>query len=382
MKTVFVVLLVFLASIVLAYQAPLTDFGFKEVSNSTPSSEQCSEFLVSLPGEAVNEKGEGILSINADFVADANDSTYVTVSINDEQTEILWKEDFSCNSLCWARIFVPSLKEENSKIKLCAVLGGASEKLTLNSTSFLGIYDTPVLGIQTTAPEIIYLGERAKMSIIVTNKGTKPASVFVQFVHPDTRAKVPITSFDIVEGDSSATKTIDEGDTEKFDYYIKPTLVSSYNLPSAALFFTNYFGEEQVIISNHEMMSVLNPKQLGVSLVSISEQEPLIFKAIIKNNWSKEFNGTITISPQTQFIDSVQEIIVSPLSEKEIFFDAKPSLEGKNSFFVTIRDENNIFSSNKIEVETKQLFSPQLLLAILGVIIGIGIFGWIYFAKK
>jgi hypothetical protein len=121
---------------------------------------------------------------------------------------------------------------------------------------------------------------------------------------------------------------------------------------------------------------------LGVSLVSISEQEPLIFKAIIKNNWSKEFNGTITISPQTQFIDSVQEIIVSPLSEKEIFFDAKPSLEGKNSFFVTIRDENNIFSSNKIEVETKQLFSPQLLLAILGVIIGIGIFGWIYFAKK
>jgi hypothetical protein len=72
------------------------------------------------------------------------------------------------------------------------------------------------------------------MTIIVSNTGTKPADVFVQFIHPDTRAKVPIKSFDIVEGESSTSTTIAAGESKSFNYYIKPTTLGLYNLPSAS----------------------------------------------------------------------------------------------------------------------------------------------------
>jgi len=270
MNRLWPLILIVFASLAVAVQFPLTEYGFLEITNLSPGTTQCRELVVSLAQEQAQEKGAGILSINAEFSESKNDSTYVSVLVNEKRELILWKENFSCASLCWARIFLPELKENETKLKICSVLGGASEKLTVSENSFIGIYDTASLEIKTTSPEIIFLGQRAKMSIIVKNTGSKAANVFVQFVHPDTRAKVPITSFDIVVGDSSASTVIEASDTKKFDYYIKPTLVSSYNLPSAALFFTNNFGEEQVIISNHQMMSVLNPQQISVSLISSS----------------------------------------------------------------------------------------------------------------
>jgi len=78
----------------------------------------------------------------------------------------------------------------------------------------------------------------------------------------------------------------------------------------------------------------------------------------------------------------LREIIVSPLSEKEIYFESNP-VEAKELFFVTIRDENSIFSSNEIEIQGEAGFlSPQLVLAVLGVLFGAVVFSWIYFAKK
>ena len=149
--------------------------------------------------------------------------------------------------------------------------------------NLFGFYDIPLLKIRNEAPSQIFLGDRAKMSIIVSNEGTEPASIYVQFVQPDTRAKVNISSFDIVEGDSSASTYLMPGETKKFDYYIKPSLISSYNLPSAALFFTNNFGEEQVLISNHPTLSVVKPNKLNLALiVSEEENENRTFKVIIK----------------------------------------------------------------------------------------------------
>lgn len=367
-----------------AYEEPLSDFGFDGIENNVHGSRVCKELSVSLPSEAISEKGAGILSLKGVFTEPALDNTFVSVFINGEDEKIYWIESFNCDSKgCWARVFVPELKATETKINLCLVLGGKTKSIEIGKDSFLGIYDTPVLSIKNEAPASIYLGERAEMKIIVKNEGTKEATIFVQFVHPDTRAIVPITSFDIVEGESSASTIIYPGETKQFIYYIKPSLLSSYNLPSAALFFTNIFGENQSFLSNHPLMSVVSPKRIELTLVSIEENGVEKFKALVKNNWQTEFNGVITLSPQTEVLFATQDLVIAPNSEKEVFFETLPLAQGNYSFFATVLDKNQIYSSNKIDVSIKSSAMPiEIIVTVLGIIIGAMIFAWIYFISE
>jgi len=376
--------ILFILGSVLASPSQLSDFGFKDINNSIAFVKECQTINFDLPEADLNEKGIGLLSLNAKFSGNEMDNTYISVSINDGEEKVFWKESFSCvDDDCWARLYIPSIREGVVKTLICASLGGNTSNLVVFKNSLIGIYDIPLLEIKNEAPSEIFLGNRAKMSIIVSNKGTKSSSVYLQFVHPDTRAKVSISSFDIVEGESSATTTLSPGETRQFDYYIKPTLISSYNLPSAALFFTNNFNEEQVLISNHPTLSVVTPNQLEISLVTVSENSVVSFKAIIKNNWPVPFNGNIILSPQTKIKESMQKIFVSSNGEQEVLFESVPLEVSKEKFFATIIDSNNIYVSNIIEVESQQNQIPfGILLAIAGIIVGLIIFGWIYFSKK
>jgi len=385
MKRVLVLILILaLIGFVFSYQTSLSDFGFNDINSSIVSQKNCQTINLDLGESILEEQGVGLLSINAQFGGEDIDNTYVSISINDLEEKVYWKEFFSCKEdSCWARIYLPELKQGNTKVTICAVLGGNTTNVFVNKNSLVGIYNIPLLTIKNQAPLQIFLGNRAKMSIIVSNKGTKNSTVYLQFVHPDTRAKVTISSFDIVEGDSSVTTSLSPGETKQFDYYIKPSLISSYNLPSAALFFTNNFGEEQVLISNHPTLSVVTPKQIEISLVTISSEDSILFKAIVKNNWSVPFDGNIILSPQTKIKDSIKQVFVSPKGEQEVIFEALPFETNKEAFFATIIDNNNIYSSNILEIESKQNQLPLgVVLALAGIIVGLAIFGWIYYSKK
>lgn len=376
------ILTLVLAQSAFAYQASLSDYGFSGLTNETKESKICKEITINLPESAILEKGTGILSLDSIFLNAGNDSSYVSVSVNNSQEEVLWPEDFVCSGNCWARIFLPDLKKGSTKINLCAITGGLTKSVSITNNSFIGIYNTPSLSITNSAPSMLYLGQRAKMTIVVSNTGTKASEVYVQFVHPDTRAKVPIASFDIVEGDSSATTVVGAGETKKFVYYIKPSLVSSYNLPSAALFFTNVFGEKQFMLSEHPSMTVVEPKPIQVSLVAENGKKPYVFKAIIKNDTPVTFNGTVILSPQTALVSSMQEVSVGPNSEKEITFTSKDLETGTYSFVASVRDGNEIYSSNAIDLEIKNEEVPfQIIFAIIGILIGVAIFAWLYFRK-
>ncbi|OQA32135.1 MAG: hypothetical protein BWY55_00020 [archaeon ADurb.Bin336] len=369
---------------VFAFTAPLTDFGFKEISTSVMSEKKCETIVLNLNESDLNKEGVGLLSLNAFFGGEDLDNTYISVSINGEEELLFWKEFFYCGKEdCWARIYVPQVVEGETSLKICASLGGNTSNMKVIEKSFFGFYDIPLLKIRNEAPSQIFLGDRAKMSIIVSNEGTEPASIYVQFVQPDTRAKVNISSFDIVEGDSSASTYLMPGETKKFDYYIKPSLISSYNLPSAALFFTNNFGEEQVLISNHPTLSVVKPNKLNLALiVSEEENENRTFKVIIKNNSDSSFTGELRLYPQTKVIDSVKSVFVSARGEQEVFFESV-SFEGKENFFVSIIDGNEIYYSNTLEVENhSNNFSFLVIIAVCGILAGGLIFAWIYYSKK
>jgi azurin len=378
-----VILFTLFLTTVFAYEESLSVFGFTGISNDKAFSSDCKTLLISVPDVSKDSNTRGILSLSAVFTDYQQDSSYVSVSINGAPEEILWPEDFSCAQHCWARLFVPNLETTEVPVKICTVLGGVSKKVEVTTDSFLGLYDTPVLSIENQSPAQIFLGERAKMSIIVSNTGVKAANVFVQFVHPDTRARVVISSFDIVEGDSSASTTIEPNQTKEFVYYIKPTVLSTYNLPSAALFFTNLFGERQTIISEHPQMSVVSYNRVDVSLVALSNSAPYSFKAIIKNNWPVEFDGNIIISPQTALQNPITGLSIPAGEEKEIVFAANTLAQGKYSFFASINDTNNIYSSNKIDIEVKDAPIPyEVIIAVLAIIVGAGIFAWIYYQKS
>lgn len=366
----------------MAYQQPLTEFGFAPIINTDNSTKSCKETTISLPDNALAEKGAGILSLNATFDGNAWDTTYILVSVNNGEEQVIWPEEFVCNGECWSRIFIPEIKKGETRLKTCAVLGGINKGVEITSKSFIGVYDTPVLSIVNSAPTNIRLGDRAKMAIVVSNKGTKATDIFVQFIHPDTRAKVPITSFDIVEGDSSASTSIAPGETKNFVYYIKPTLVSAYNLPSAALFFKNIFNENQAMLSEHPMMSVVSTKKIEISLVAVSEN-PTVLKAIVKNNSSEQFDGTITIAPQTKFAQPAQEATISAHTEKEFIFTTNELAKGDYKFFASIRDGNDIYSSNDISQQiTKEGLPMQVIIVVIFLVFGAAIFGWIYFAVE
>jgi hypothetical protein len=366
-----------------AYQESLKEFGFSELSNTEKYTKKCTTLTFAVPEEFRAEKGAPILSIRAEFVGNESDSSHLSLKLGDKEEIILWPESFICTTNCWARVFVEESKTNTVQAVICASLGGATSEVKVLESSYFGLYDTPVLSIKNSAPNIIELGDRAKMSIIVSNTGTKKSRVFVQFVHPNTRANVQIASFDIVEGESSATYTIEPNKTKEFIYYIKPTLISAYNLPSAALFFTNIFGEEQVIISNNPQTTVVKPEQIEITLIALNEESPYSFKAIIKNNLPSQFNGNIILSPQVNIDAPVQTLSVAPNSEKEISFTTKELAQGNYAFLASIRDANSIYSSNTISLEVKEKQIPaEIIFVIMGAVIAIFVFVWIYLIKE
>ncbi len=383
-NVLFLVTLISLALSAFAYEVPLSEFGFTEISNTTNFTKSCKELTLEVPQDILSsEGGAPILSLNANFFNYSSDTSYVSVSINNSEENVIWPESFSCTDSCFARIFLPELEKGATQVNICTILGGKTDGIEVLENSKIGLYNTPVLTIKNSAPGVVYLGDRAKMTTTVTNEGTKASMIRVQFIHPDTRAAVNITSFDIVDGESYAVTTISPGETKNFVYYIKPTVLGLYNLPSAAMFFKNVFGENQFMISNHPMMSVQTRKQIEVSLIAINDSEPRTFKAIIKNNLDQAFSGFITVSPQTSIQEAMQEVEVPANSEKELIFQSDLLEQGDYEFFATIRDTNNIYSSNKISVQVQNNSLPiQMILAIVGIIAGALIFAWIYFLSE
>ena len=58
-----------------------------------------------------------------------------------------------------------------------------------------------------------------------------------------------ITSFDIIDGSSSASGVIKAGETKEFNFAIIPGKISAYNLPSSIVKFTNIFAYSAFITS-------------------------------------------------------------------------------------------------------------------------------------
>jgi hypothetical protein len=355
----------------------LSEFGFEGIKLSKEDQKVCETIIVDME----NQPGEGILSLKANFEGVKNDSSYVSVKINNGKEQIFWPEFFSCEGICTTRVFVPELSEGKTSLELCLKTGGKTNKAELFSNSTINFYDTPIISIKNESPEKIFLGQRAKMKITVSNKGTKDANVFVQFIAEDLRTLLEITSFDIVEGETSENVILKAGETKEFVYYIKPTLISGYNLPSAVIHFTNIFGEEQRIYSNHPSLIVQNPERVDITLISEGiEEGKFNFKIKIKNNWDSVLDGNLILEPNDIIEKSITKINIFENGEKEISFSTKELNPGNYSILARLDVNGSDFVSESSSFEiVKKDYTFELIFSIIAIIVFLAILTKIYF---
>ncbi len=375
--TIFLIALFFIISTVFSYQIQLAGLNFNTISLSESQKKECQ--TISYDFSDLSETGEVVLSLQANFQAIKGDNSFVSVQLNDGEERIIWPEFFSCDKACWARIFLPKTRAKKTDLTLCLATGGLIQTAQLFDSSIIGLYDTPVLSIETIAPEAIILGERAKMSIWIKNEGTKKTDLFSQFVSQDIRALIDITSFDIVEGESSVSTEINAGETKEFVYYIKPNKAGTYNLPYAMLRFTNVFDEEQTITSNHTQLKVLVPEQISISVTSTElTKNSLKITALVKNNWDTHFDGEITFKPTDLVVSQTKEISLAPEAEREILAYTQQLLPGQYDFSAVvegIKDKNNQYFSNSISYPVKKEEIPfSIVFALIAVVAAAAVF--------
>ncbi|MBT4192387.1 MAG: hypothetical protein HOE11_03695 [Candidatus Diapherotrites archaeon] len=383
-KTLALISILFLVSFVSALEFPLSNYGFNEIEVTGASMRECQSFTLDLTQlKDTAFYSEGILSLKTDFIGEKGDNSFISVKINSEKEQVLWPEYFSCNNGCWARLFIDDLLDDTKLVRVCISTGGKTSSAKVNASSTIGLYDTPTLEIKNTSPSEIVLGQRAEMNIIVKNTGTKDADVFVQFIAQDLRSLLKITSFDIVEGDASATEIIPAGEEKRFTYYIKPTQASVYNLPAAALFFDNIFGETQQITSTHPQLSVIAPKQIDLVLVSeglIDNQ--MTTKVVVRNNWDTPFDGNLSIKPYDLLTGNIIKVFLDKKQEKEFIFKTKTLLPGKYSLLAEIDANDTIYVSDSVsfQIQSKDM-TIEIVIAVIAIIIALAIFFRIYFGK-
>jgi len=366
---------------IFAVEVPLSYSGLTNKSLNEFNAFEC--FNIEFSSKDYFDDVEGlhpILSIYADFEGKEFDSSFISVEINNNK-QIFWKENFDCSDRCVARMFVDKINN-GDKIEFCMRTGFSTIKM--HSDSKIGFYDTPVLKIENIPPEEITLGQRAKMKINVKNTGSKNADIFVQFVAEDLRSIIKITSFDIVEGEASASTTINSNTETDFVFYIKPILSGSYNLPSSELFFTNVFGEKQRILSNHPRLLVNEPNQAEITLIGGEIfNNQLKFNVKIKNNWGSVLDGNLIIFPFDLINNSEKPINVNAFSEKEFSFTTEKLISGEYSLQAQLNTIDFNYYSESINFSiSEQDYFFEIFFSIIAIIITLGIFLTIYFSKN
>ncbi|MCX6801035.1 MAG: hypothetical protein NTZ73_02510 [Candidatus Diapherotrites archaeon] len=364
-----------------AFEKTFSELGYPGLNVETVRSTNCSTINFSVPQETLNSDLFPIFSLKMEYYPMLGGDSRITIKLDNSREIKILPMDFSCDEECWARVSVPKeeMGAENSA-EICAISGKSTSELVLLSESKIGFYDTPVFSLRKESPGTILLGQKAKLKIIATNSGSKDANVFVQFISPLTREAIEITSFDVVEGESSARTVIKSGETREFVFYIKPTLASGYNLPAAVLFFENVFGEEQKVVSNHPQLEVIEPKDVKVVIVaSKPEGKSFSFLVEVKNNRMVPFQGLLKISNQELVEGAISPISVPPNSDKQFSFVAKNLSVGDYSIFATVEDENASYNSNTVAFAISGGGLPiEVYFAIFGLIVSAVLLWYIY----
>ncbi|MDD5163325.1 MAG: NEW3 domain-containing protein [Candidatus ainarchaeum sp.] len=395
------------ASAETVFEKNFQELGYQNFSVDSPGSTACTFVDFGFPSDqnAFSNGNYPILSLNSDFSPVASEAAKIDVNINNAPLAEKKTTEFKCNGTeCWSRIWLPkeNLLEGTNRLDICLHASNSTASINLKNSSKIGLYKTAQFGKQypfktadyftTTADKSeMVIGDTTKVTVNLHNAGSGPAEIELKYARPIAEEK---KAFVFIEGKAYAQGTIEPGSDIKIDYVIKPRVIGSITLPPAAVYYTNEFGEQEVIFSGQATIKIREPEKKVDAFIEkekeinqLGQTVPLVLNVTSRGK-DRLYNieasiiappGISITGTQTKTIETI-----APGETIQLSFDATASQAGTFDIGCKLVYSDFNFAESKCENSKLVFEQPGIGLEIIAVIILviIGIAVYVYIMKS
>lgn len=409
-QALFILVVLTLASTVLGEtlsETVLGDAGFEDFAVEGQNTEKCREvqFISTAP---LNPDAFAVFSANVEFFPVPSIESIVTVFLNGSKISEINAQKFQNG---FVRIELPKNKTlETNKLKVCLKTSYSTTKIVLKKESLVGDYLKPDFSEAgafrlSTEPYSPRLFEEFRVTATLKNSGSEDAVVTLKYRKDHLENETPETS--LVKGKTIIENVTVEKCKERkengecilpgtvsFEYYLRPKINGTITLLPAVAEFENIFGERVAFESNRPDITITEPLIKIRSFISVPKKEYVagekatLLLVMSNDSFTPALNVTGKIEP-TNGLQAAEQ--------KSFLFD---SIEGKQTvekeFSVTstqpgvyevdcsvVLADGATLPCEKATIEFKKPgFSPQITGGIVLLLIGAGVYGYIFYIRK
>ena len=367
----------------------LTELGFTSINISGPSQTQCDTFNFEPFDDYTVAGNDTVLTLNITTLPQGDDDSNVSVWANDELIQTIHTDDLFDNGNI--HVLIPTENQSAStEMRICASTAPESQRITVQSSTKLGLYQQPRFDTLESFQTIIagsepVLGDEISIQVIVKNHGGEAADVVIDY------RKYELDYVPLLKGETGFTGIILPGETKTLTYSIKPLRAVSILLPPAVLTYTNIFGEIVVKESTRPFLLVEAPEfnvrgAFLVPQVQANVNEPLHVEWVAQNDGIVpvyDLVATYTIFPNGSVNPSsthIQEISPSKaVTESFTVTFTEPGIYTLGCY-LSPRDDPSL--TTHCQSATIEVIEPNtsvtLLFSLLLLLIAMAVYAYIY----
>ncbi|MDD5147850.1 MAG: hypothetical protein PHH08_00115 [Candidatus ainarchaeum sp.] len=390
------------------FEKTFGEFGAENFSVDSPNSTACTFVDFSFPQDqnVFAKENYPILSLDAGFSPVASEAAKIDVNLNGIPISETGATGFKCESQnCWSRIWLGKqyLGAGSNRLNICLHSSSTTTKISLSNASKIGLYKTAQFGknypfktadyFTTTAEkEEVVIGDTDKITVTLHNAGSGPADIELKYARPIAEEK---KAFVFIEGKAYAQGTIEPNGDIKIEYIIKPRVLGPITLPPAAVYYSNEFGEQEVIFSSQATIKVREPEKKVDAFIGkekeinqLGQAVPLTLNVTSRGK-DKLYNLEVSIEtpPEINILGQKTRTIesIAPGETVKLNFEATASQGG--TFDIGCRLVYSDLNFTEVKCENSKLVFEQpgigieIIAAIILVIIGIAVYVYIMKSK-
>ena len=362
------------------FKKSLADFGYESFG---ASEEQCKDFYITLP----KAESYAFLILELKLKPSNTGNAKIEAFLNGKRVAALMASELRCNGACIARVPIDRelIKEENL-LKICLKPSKSITKIELSNSSKIAYYKMPVFEKEGFRKCIVVgndcveyyeavIGEDLNVRISVRNSGNEDANILVESKRG-------------VAGERSTKKEIGEAvfetvakpnETLSFYYTVRVKEATRFNLPPAALYYTDAFSEQRMLLSNTVTIIPRETPEVNAALIVDSiEQNGEAKVSVVVSNGSGILlkNVGVYIVSESAIVEPEKLLIsVGPRDTNRAEFLLSNAENAKLSCLVTIADYNFQINCPEATVFSEEKDNTVLIVAsILLALIAIGVF--------
>lgn len=362
------------------FEKSLADFGYESFE---ASEEQCKDFYITLP----KAEGYAFLILELKLKPSNTGNAKIEAFLNGKRVAALGASELKCNEACIAR--VPINKEfikEESLLKICLKPSRSITKIELSNSSKIAYYKMPVFEKEDFRKCIVagndcveryeaVIGEDLNVRISVRNSGNEDANILVE----SKRGIAGERSTKKEIGEAAFEAVAKPNETLSFYYIVRVKEATRFNLPPSALYYTDAFSEQRMLLSNTVTIIPRKTPEINAALIvdSIEQDGKAKVSVVVSNNSGIILkNVEVRIISENATVEPEKALIsVGPRDTNRAKFLLSNAENAKLSCLVTIADYNFQIHCPEATVFSEEKDNTALVvLSILLVLIAIGVF--------